>query len=172
MTEALYPGAMELGPQFRYPKSADDEDVSEHVRDQFRHVHELHGAGTVEVAFGDHPKTVAPWPRGPRTKTNPRGYDKDRVTAELQTPPRLHAYDPRQLHATQNEVTREGVSHYLGRQFNVEGATFRDHDNPGNAYPVVYEKESGHRLLLSGHHRAMASLLRGEDLLARRVQGP
>lgn len=163
---------MEPGPQFRYPKSADDPDVIEHVRHQFEGVHKLYGAGSVEAAFGDHPRIGAPWPRGPRTRDNSKGYDQGRVDAELQKPPDLHEFDPRFLHATQNEVTRQGVSHYLGRQFDREGATFADVNNPGNAFPVVYQKESGHNLLLSGHHRAMAKLLRGEGLRARRVQGP
>jgi len=65
-----------------------------------------------------------------------------------------------------------GVVHYLGTVFREQGTTYADHNDPGNADPVVLVRErDGAHLLLAGHHRATAALLRGVPLLARLVGG-
>jgi hypothetical protein len=56
--------------------------------------------------------------------------------------------------------------------FHEQGTTYADHHDPGNADPVVLVRErDGAHLLLAGHHRATAALLRGVPLLARVVGG-
>jgi ribosomal protein S18 acetylase RimI-like enzyme len=112
-------------------------------------------------------KTSAPWPAMGRRK-DVKDYDHDAVREMLKNPPELTPVDPRTLHATQPSITRHGVGHYLS---GAEG-TFADHGNPGNEHPVVYHREDGQSLLLSGHHRAAAALLRGEPLMARQIHGP
>jgi len=94
------------------------------------------------------------------------------IDAVVHAPPVLVEVDPRLLRATQGGLDREGVVHYLGTVFHERGITYADHHDPGNADPVVLVRErDGAHLLLAGHHRATAALLRGVPLLARVVGG-
>lgn len=153
--------------QFNYPKTPDDPGF-----ESFRRVHELHGAGDVDAAFGEHGRVVAPWPRASRRKDR-APYDQEVVRQGLSQPAQVEDIDPRFLHATQPHVTRQGVSYYMDDpRYEEQGRTFADPGNVGNAFPVVYDREDGYRLLLSGHHRATAALLKGRGLKARRFEGP
>ena len=94
------------------------------------------------------------------------------IDAVLHAPPVRVEVDPRGLCATQGGLDRDGVVHYLGTVFREQGTTYADHNDPGNADPVVLVRErDGAHLLLAGHHRATAALLRGVPLLARLVGG-
>jgi len=115
-------------------------------------------------------RTIAPFPAASRRK-DVQDYDPDIVRDSLNNPPKEQGIDPRTLRSTQPSLTRAGVAHYLGRQWNPGDETFADKVNPGNESPFVYQRE-GQNVLLSGHHRAAAALLRGEDLQARVVSGP
>lgn len=101
------------------------------------------------------------------------GERQQMVRKVLSTPPELHDVDPRNLRATQPSVTRAGVSHYLSsQQWEHTGQTFADQGNVGNRYPVVYRRaRDGQDILLSGHHRAAAALMRGTPLRTRIVEG-
>lgn len=126
------------------------------------------GSNDRDTLFPDGaPKTSAPWPAMGRRK-DVKDYDHEAVREMLKNPPELTPVDPRTLHATQPSITRHGVGHYLS---GAEG-TFADHGNPGNEHPVVYHREDGQSLLLSGHHRAAAAMLKGEPLMARQIHGP
>jgi hypothetical protein len=129
-----------------------------------------HDPGTL---FGDAPSTSAPWPRAGRLKSR-QDYDKDLVREVISDPEHHHMaeIDPRELHATQPSITRAGVAHYLGGDYERTGETFADKHNPGNRRPVVYRREDGQNLLLSGHHRATAALLQGRPLRALVIDGP
>lgn len=121
----------------------------------------------------------------PRVPFGHAGHRRDEVTGEgrrrrdaaiaavLARRPVLHEVDPRTLLATQGGLDRAGVLHYLGSAFADIGLTYADHDSVGNADPVVYLRaRDGARLILAGHHRASAALLRGRPLLARLVVEP
>lgn len=125
----------------------------------------------VDRMFPGAPTTTPPWPQAGRRK-DVKDYDEGIVHAMLAKPPELSHVDPRTLSATQPAITRAGVRYYLGRQFNDTGKTFADQGNVGNIHPVVYHREGGTSMLLSGHHRAAAALLRGEPLVVREVRGP
>ena len=143
---------------------------SEFQRSQFERVHRAYGAKNVEELFGDSPTTPTPWPRAARQKR--RGdFDQGTVDAALREPV-LSDVDPRNLHSTQPGLTRQGVDYYLGDEYQETGTTFADQDQAGNRYPVVYDREDGQSLLLGGHHRGAAALLRGEQLRAVRTEGP
>lgn len=135
------------------------------------------GSKDLETVFpNDAPKAIVPLPAAARSKKR-ESYDKDLVTQRLTSamtgPEDLKEYDPRTLHATQPMVTRAGVAHYLNTdQFEQHGETFADRGNVGNRHPFVYEREDGQNLLLSGHHRGIAAILKGENLRARSVKGP
>lgn len=131
-----------------------------------------HGSGQIDALFPDGaPTTTAPW----LSYNRRRGYDQSAVTAALSRPPGtqdLQEYDPRTLKSSQPGVTRAGVAYYMGSQYETTGTTYADQGNVGNRHPVVYEREDGsERILLSGHHRATAALLKGQPLRARRVRG-
>lgn len=132
----------------------------------------LQGANDVRAIFGEHGLVApAPWARGARRKDR-MDYDRDVVTRALTGPPKTEEIDPVNLHATQPKITRGGVQYYMGDQYDRTGRTFADMGNAGNRFPVVYEREDGQNLLLSGHHRATAALLKGQPLRARRTSGP
>lgn len=156
---------------FNYPKSMDDEGVDEYTREQFRKVHEAYGTGDVSrLGLQGVAPAPAPWPRAGRRK-HQRDYDQDLVRQALEGPQELTDVDPRHLHSTQPSITKGGVEYYMGDEYEQTGATFADQGNAGNRFPVVYERE-GVNMLLSGHHRASAALLKGRPLAARKVVGP
>lgn len=151
---------MTVGPQrFQYPKTPDDAARSDHAT-----AHAVHGAGSTDALFKGAPKTITPWPSAGRTKSNPRGYNPEKVNAALANPQaHMRHVDPRDLHATQPWVTQEGVSYYMGHEYRETGRTFADQSVASNKFPVVYSDAQGRNRLLSGHHRATAALLRGEQ---------
>lgn len=99
---------------------------------------------------------------------------REAVAKGVHAPADLVQVDPRLLQSTQPGVTRAGVAHYLNdRQWESGGATYADQGNAGNAYPTVYRRSRDNaHLLLGGHHRATAALMRGETLPARVIEGP
>lgn len=120
--------------------------------------------------------TGVPFPRAARLKAV-KDYDEDLVRRSLREPPQLEEFDPRALHATQPNVTRGGVDYYMGGEYGRTGTTYADQGNAGNRHPFVYVREGMAEgpptpMLLSGHHRATAALLKGEPLRARIVRGP
>ena len=128
------------------------------------------GSNDLESLFPDQaPTTAMPMDVAARRKGGP-GYDAARVKAALgQKDPHLDEVDPSTLTATQPGLTRAGVAHYLSHgQFSA----YSDEPSAGNTHPVVYNRDDGTNLLLSGHHRAAAALLAGTSLKALRVQGP
>lgn len=110
------------------------------------------------------PTTPAPFPRAGRSKRR-HDYEKPAVKEAIESGV-PQPVDPRKLSSTQPSVTRGGVEHYMGDEYKRTGETFADQSNPGNKFPVVYvrQTEPPEALLLSGHHRATAALLRGEQL--------
>ena len=153
---------------FTYP---DPEHPDEsYASQQFARAHQAFGAKNSEALFGEAPTTTAPWPRAGRKKRR-ADFDQGRVDAALANPV-LSEVDPRSLHSTQPGITRSGVEYYLGDEYERTGSTFADQDSAGNRFPVVYSREDGQNLALSGHHRAAAALLRGENLRAIHVEGP
>ena len=154
--------------QFQYPKTPDDPDVDDWTRGQFQRVHEVYGTGDIS-AIAKGPIAPAPWPRASRRK-DVQDYDPQVVQSALRDTSPLSEVDPRFLHSTQPSITRGGVEYYMGDEYKQTGTTYAEQHNPGNRFPVVYERE-GVNMLLSGHHRASAALLRGEPLRARKVAG-
>ena len=151
---------------FEYPKS--DVEVR---RSQWALVHQLHGSEDPELLFKGHDKTMTAWPSAGRTKSNPKGYDQGLVDAAVRDPSRLiRDLDPRNLHATQPWVTRAGVNFYMGDTYRQTGRTFADMNQAGNRFPVVYTDDQGRNKLLSGHHRATAALLRGDQFRAIHIE--
>lgn len=149
--------------------------------DEFFAAAQRHGAqGAVDRVFHDEaPITTVPWDQMGRRRD--RGdYDRELVADELRKPASevsLSSVDPRNLHATQPMITRGGVSHYMGPEYAQTGRTFADHEMVGNVHPVVYRRPSltggePQNLILSGHHRAAAALLQGNQFHARVIEGP
>jgi hypothetical protein len=143
-----------------------------YISQQFASVNRAFGSGDVDMAAKGLTGT-APWPGASKSKKNDL-YDKDAVRDAL-TAPRtekdVRPQDPRQLHATQPGITRGGVEYYMGDEYANTGRTFADQNNVGNTRPVVYHKSDGRSLLLSGHHRATAALLQGEQFNAHHIFG-
>lgn len=154
-----------MGPQFQYPEIGA-------ITFRSPIAHRIYGAGTSSALFrGGSPIVPAPWQDRPRWKKYPT-YDQEAVTEVLQRPPVLEEMDPRNLHASQPSVTLPGVNYYMDDPtYWKTGETYADRGNVGNRFPVVYSDVRGRNILLSGHHRATAALLRGEPLVARRVRG-
>jgi hypothetical protein len=68
-------------------------------------------------------------------------------------------------------VTRSGVEYYSGQEYDRTGETFADNEKAGNRFPVVYSRNDGTNIILSGHHRATAALLQGRPLRAINPSG-
>ena len=154
---------------FRYPEGPSDPAVSDYDRKKFDRVHAAYGSGDPSALFGEGPTTTAPWPRAAREKRR-APYDESRVAAVL-SEPEFRDVDPRKLHSTQPNITRQGVDYYMGHEYERTGTTFADQGDPGNRFPIVYGRDDGQNLLVSGHHRAATALLRGESLRANFAQG-
>lgn len=140
---------------------------------------QLHGSGQEGFQHlfpGEQSDALTPWRSAGGLKGH-HPYERAKVREAVSGPPHLSEIDPRHVLSTQPSITRAGVDYYLNSdQFRRSGRTFADQGNPGNAYPVVYARKhplAGRtdNLLLSGHHRAAAALLRGEPLRARFVEG-
>lgn len=107
-------------------------------------------------------------------------YDRDIVREALRRPPELTEVDPVDLIATQPHILRPHVNYYLSDEYQRTGRTSEPGDNVGNRFPVVYRRDpspinpdAGHQnLILSGHHRAAAALVKGEPLRAIYLEGP
>ena len=163
---------MPVGPQrFQYPKT--EEEATESgltpVR-AFAQVHQLHGVADPEALFKGHVTSTTPWPRAGRSKHEPL-YNREAVHAALRDPHQhIREVDPRFLHANQPEVTRAGVKHYMGDEYRQTGRTFADQHMAGNRWPFVYTTRRGMNVILSGHHRATAALLNGDQLRAIHIE--
>lgn len=139
-----------------------------------------HGSvdAALEHVFPGGSTTNAPWPSAGGLKSDMapeyRAARSEAIAKVLQAPPELVDVDPRTLSKNQPSVTRAGVQHYLSNpQFHETGETFADQGNSGNRYPTVYRRARDQsNIILSGHHRAMAALMRGQALKARIVEGP
>ena len=123
----------------------------------------------LEGAFGAGPTAPAPWPRAPRLKGQ-KLYDEALVHEALKQPPRLEKVDPRILYATQPSVVKSHAEYYLTDTYKRTGRPSADQGNVGNQFPTVYVNKKGQHLLLSGHHRALAAMIQGEQLDARIVR--
>lgn len=132
----------------------------------------LWGASLDDAFPGGGLTRPAPWPNMARRKDR-QDYDTEIVKQALLNPPELTTIDPRDLRSTQPSVTRPGVDYYLNDPtYHRRGKTYEGGNNAGNRYPFVYVREDGQRLLLAGHHRAMAALLDQAPLEAIVVHGP
>lgn len=123
--------------------------------------------------------TTTPMSRASRRK-DVKDYEGEKVGAALRNPTHeISHIDPRSLRSTQPNVTRAGVSYYMGEEYGRSGRTFADPHEAGNRLPVVYSRpkcptcdpSDPEHLILSGHHRATAALLKGEQLAHIRVTG-
>ena len=145
---------------------------SNRLSDQFSGVDRAYGSGDLNkiAPQGGVGVGTTPWPSAGKTKKG-KPFDSAAVEKALSQPRELVKTDPRRLHATQPGITRDGVEYYMGDEYKNTGTTYADRGNVGNRNPVVYNKPDGKRLLLSGHHRAGASLLKGEQFDAIHVFG-
>jgi len=118
---------------------------------------------------------VTPWKMAGGRK-NQTQYDQGLVKDALQNPDRyrvapMNLGDPN-LRSTQHSVTRSGVQHYMSDDYRARGTLYADQGNAGNQKPMVYHRDDGQSLILSGHHRAAAGLLGDKPVDAIHVHGP
>lgn len=129
----------------------------------------LWGCDDLGTVFGPTAeKTTCPWPRARRG----RGalFSAHECTNErLIGLAVLDEVDPRIVHATQPYVLRHHAAYYLSGQWELSGITSADRAQPTNRFPLVADDGRGGLVLLSGHHRALAALVRGRKLLCRRL---
>lgn len=161
------------------PEEFDWESIA-HLSQQFHPYHRaarLYGLGEegVDKLFGPAPTAPTPWKSVGKSKAygllHPT--EKEAISSELRRqPPSLVEFDPRPLLASQPSVTRHNLQYYLGREYDLTGQTAADRGNIGNRFPIVLHRPSRNQnVILSGHHRATAALLRGVPLRALRVEG-
>lgn len=128
---------------------------------------------TPEVAdelFHGTAKVLVPWQQSSRLKHQPL-YDTDAVRALLTGPQHVVPIDPTELRATQPFITRAGVAYYLTRVYELTGTTYADQHSRANRFPIISTSPNGQRVILSGHHRCAAALLRGQPVWARSTPG-
>jgi hypothetical protein len=131
------------------------------------------GQDDLDALFPDGaPVTVVPWARS-SLRLSWQPVEAAQVRALLALPPRSAQFcdlDPRDLSASQQGLVRAGVAYYRIGEYERSGRTYADQFALGNKYPVVL-RSRGELVVLSGHHRAAAALLRAEPLRARLVSG-
>lgn len=104
---------------------------------------------------------------------SPKGqYDPDIVMAQTTGRKNIERVDPRTLTGTQIGVTKQGMNHYLSAEYEKSGITFADHQMESNEIPLVYFRSDGVRLILTGHHRSVAALVKGKMLECVAVHEP
>lgn len=141
-----------------------------------------YGRGDVSAigGSGGSPLIVPPWNQASSWKGR-KMYRTDLVQEAVRNHQEPEEIDPRHLHATQSHLIRAGVNHYLSGSKEL----YADAHQAGNQTPVVYARNNREgssdmpdwwtdtdHILLSGHHRAAAALLRGEQFKAIVVRGP
>lgn len=126
---------------------------------------EVYGKGDVSALGGDSPLVVTPW-RAANGRVDRRAYDESLVHEAIRQGQPTEKVDPRSLVAMQPHLRRDIVRHYMTQPNTV----YADQHDPGNERPIVYDRNGTH-LILSGHHRAAAALLRGEQFDAVVVHG-
>ncbi len=134
--------------------------------------HDVYGSNNLDRLFPEgSPITSTPWPMAPRTKTKPIPYSKELLGKALMDPGKhMDEVDPRHLHAYQASITRAGVNYYMGDHYKNTGETFADGHHAANQVPVIYTRHTGESIILAGHHRAAAALLKGEKLQCMHVR--
>jgi hypothetical protein len=143
------------------------------LKESYRQItpHDLYGSNDVDKFFGDRLTSPTPFQSAGRVKSH-KDYDESLVARSITHPHEfpIQDVDPRELRATQASVTKDGVSHYMrgGSEYGKQNGDHR----LGNDVPRIYHREDGQKLILSGHHRATAALLKGEPLKAIVIKGP
>jgi len=115
-------------------------------------------------------RQIVPWPQRSRRKHEP-SYDTELVAAVLDGPQHLVPVDPAGLRASQPYVTRAGVAYYLSGAYELSGETYADHHDRANRFPLIWLAPNGQQVILTGHHRSAAAMLRGDPVWARVVGG-
>lgn len=137
-------------------------------------LHRALGSRDLDTLFGEAPTTTVPWPSASRNKyraTIDHGVfwrafaDPDRS--------RLAEVDPCALFANQPAITRAGVAYYLhDPAYHRTGTTYADMDKPINRLVLIYRRDDGQNIIVTGHHRSAAALLAGRPVLALPIDGP
>lgn len=128
----------------------------------------IFGSGNVDSVFNGAVTTGVPFERVHTSKSLKMGYPAARIADALRTGDfTLDEVDPRDLKATQPGIVRSHVGHYLGPEYAKTGQTAADQESALNKYPTVYKRKDGQMVIVSGHHRAVAALIKGEGLIAR-----
>jgi hypothetical protein len=136
---------------------------------RFDLVKRLFGAGTSGPLFGGSPKVPTPWPSAGRLKKG-SPYDLDLIHESLRGGPNMEEIDPRWLHASQPWILQEHVNYYMGGDYAQTGRTARDQAVNSNQVPRLYVRPDQRVDILSGHHRAAASLLHGVQFKAHIIR--
>lgn len=167
LEEAVHPGKPSAHPA---PATASLHKVSD--------LHDLWGSGErgMDSIFPDGiAKVNSPFRTAGRRK-DVEDVEWDKVRDAIQNPEKhMDDIDPRDLKGTQPSVTRQAADHYMKNDYRKNPGTFADQGNPGNTHPFVYSRHGpGDRvdhILLSGHHRALADLLKGRKTRAIHIHG-
>lgn len=115
------------------------------------------------------PVRPVPFPRAARSQKR-KPFEQAAVTQGIRSG-NTQLVDPRVLLATQTGVTRPGVLFYLQDQYPTRGDTYQGDRDPGNRLPLVYIRDGRDAMILAGHHRSTAALIRGDLLEAIVVEG-
>lgn len=132
----------------------------QYTKDQFARVSRMYGKGDVSAAFGEADIETTPWPSAARLKDGSQ-WDQEMINEAVRQPGETQMIDPRYLHATQPRIVRTHAQRYMD---NPDSAPATPEASNQRVY--VYERADGRRDLLTGHHRALRALLRGEPLQA------
>lgn len=103
------------------------------------------------------------------------GLSSDDVRQVQKSRPNYTDVDPRKLSGTQPHVFPHIVEYYAtDKTYDRTGETYADQDSSANRTPIVLHTQDGSGqerwILVSGHHRAVAALIRGVDLEASLVE--
>jgi len=133
----------------------------------------LYGKG-IEALGSSGGLVSVPWKSAGSLKSR-KDYDPDLVNEAVRSRKSPEPVDPRTLRARQPHLRKDVIQHYM-----TSNEVFADQHQAGNRTPVVYVRHPDpgapdwqvpDHMILSGHHRAAAALLRGEQFNAIVVHG-
>ena len=131
---------------------------SPHHPEAAAHLQTLFGCHRLLKLFGQSDTAACPWP------TADVSIPQEIIDTVVASPDDVNEVDPRLLFATRPTLNRKRAEYYLSDAWETTGRTAADPLAAQNRTPIVITDALGRLVIVTGHHRALAALIRGRTL--------